>query len=99
VSQGAVLARHGAGHHSRHPCHPNNAAEFLNEFLGPDLWGHRFVYDRDSLAEVTRRAGFDHLSWCEFSRSPHPELRNLERHGADVAWMRQLAMVLEATKI
>lgn len=99
VSQGVVLARHGAGHHRPHRYYLNNAAEFLNEFLGPDLWGHRFVYDRDSLAEVTRRAGFDHLSWCEFGSSSRPELRDLERHEGDVAWMRQLVMVLEATKV
>jgi predicted SAM-dependent methyltransferase len=43
-------------------------------------WGHRFLYNRGSLALVLRSAGFSEVGFRAYGESPHPELRNLEGH-------------------
>lgn len=43
-------------------------------------WGHRFLYNRDTLGRVLRAAGFAAVETCRRGESRHPELRGLERH-------------------
>jgi predicted SAM-dependent methyltransferase len=43
-------------------------------------WGHRFLYNPDTLTRVLRAAGFETVESCSRGESRHPELRDLERH-------------------
>ncbi|HUO84617.1 MAG TPA: hypothetical protein VM534_05820 [Thermoanaerobaculia bacterium] len=43
-------------------------------------WGHKFLYNLDTLRELLMRAGFARVEPRDYGESPHPELRNLERH-------------------
>jgi predicted SAM-dependent methyltransferase len=43
-------------------------------------WGIRFLYNRKTLISALRSVGFAQLDFCEYGRSVHPELRDLERH-------------------
>ncbi|HYN21540.1 MAG TPA: hypothetical protein VE078_11315, partial [Thermoanaerobaculia bacterium] len=43
-------------------------------------WGHRFLYNRDTLAGLLREAGFATVEPCFRGESQHAELRGLERH-------------------
>lgn len=43
-------------------------------------WGHRFLYNRDTLAGLLREAGFKTVELCARGESRHAELRGLERH-------------------
>lgn len=43
-------------------------------------WGHRFLYNRDTLAGLLREAGFETVELCSRGESRHAELRGLERH-------------------
>lgn len=41
-------------------------------------WGHRFIYDRETLEGDMRRAGFVDCIWLPLNESPDPNLRGLE---------------------
>jgi predicted SAM-dependent methyltransferase len=43
-------------------------------------WGHRFLYNRETLAAAVRAAGFARASFFEYGESDTAELRGLERH-------------------
>ncbi len=43
-------------------------------------WGHQFLYNRQTLAEVLKEAGFATVETVAYGESRHPELQNLERH-------------------
>jgi predicted SAM-dependent methyltransferase len=43
-------------------------------------WGHRFLYNLDTLTRVLQAAGFAAVESCSRGESRHPELRGLERH-------------------
>ncbi len=45
-------------------------------------WGHRFVWNRELLAQVLRACGFEELRWPGRQQSDREELRGLERHEA-----------------
>jgi predicted SAM-dependent methyltransferase len=51
----------------------------LNNFLRD--WGHRFVYDRQTLAHALTTAGFVDVREFSVGRSETPELAGLEAHG------------------
>ncbi len=73
-----------------------HAAQILNDQLR--LWGHRHVFDEPELTARLHAAGFASVERREPLESPHPALRDLERHG-DEPWVNRVeAMTLEATK-
>lgn len=43
-------------------------------------WGHRFLWNRELLAEALEAAGFVDLTWCRYGDSDDPEFQGLERH-------------------
>jgi predicted SAM-dependent methyltransferase len=43
-------------------------------------WGHQFLYNAQTLTSVLRNAGFDRVESRAYGESPHPALRELERH-------------------
>ena len=71
-------------------------AQVLNDQLR--LWGHRHIFDEPELSARLRAAGFASVERREPLESPHPALRDLERHGGEPWVNRVEAMTLEATK-
>jgi hypothetical protein len=63
-------------------------------------WGHRCLYDYETLTGVLLRAGFARLTPCEIGESQHAALRGMERHGAltGVELNQLETMVVEADK-
>lgn len=43
-------------------------------------WGHRVLYNKQTLAELLRQSGFAEIDFRAYGQSPDPELQNLERH-------------------
>lgn len=43
-------------------------------------WGHRFLWNRSTLAAALAQAGFADLAWCAYGESRHPDLAGVERH-------------------
>ncbi|HEX7190620.1 MAG TPA: hypothetical protein VF381_03505 [Thermoanaerobaculia bacterium] len=43
-------------------------------------WGHRFLYNPRMLHVALQRSGFATVAECEYGRSSHPDLNELERH-------------------
>jgi predicted SAM-dependent methyltransferase len=41
------------------------------------LWGHQFIYDKQTLADAMRLAGFNSVTRLPISQSHHPDLQNL----------------------
>lgn len=70
--------------------------------LAMRAWGHRYLYDERALRELMNGAGFTDLSRCEFGRSRHEELRDIERHGRHTGIPQEIVhfetMVIEGTK-
>ncbi|MBA3421739.1 MAG: methyltransferase domain-containing protein [Thermoleophilaceae bacterium] len=63
-------------------------------------WGHRFLYDHDTLAQALVAAGFEHVSRHPYGRSDDPELDGIDSH-ADEDNLEMVAfetLVLEADR-
>lgn len=61
-------------------------------------WGHMFIYDQDLLIKALRDNGFKSLVKCEYGKSKHKELQDVEHH-ADVDWMKNAEpMIFECRK-
>lgn len=43
-------------------------------------WGHRFLYNLETLTALLHDSGFAHVERVEYGQSRHPELRGIERH-------------------
>lgn len=43
-------------------------------------WGHRFLYNWNTLRESLLQAGFSTVTRCSYGESSYPELRGIERH-------------------
>jgi predicted SAM-dependent methyltransferase len=56
---------------------PSTPAEMINDLMRH--WGHRFLYDFESLGALLREAGAKKVRRCERHESAHAELRGLER--------------------
>lgn len=82
--------------------HPDVAlkspAMLLNDFLR--RWGHQVIYDRQLLADLLKRVGFNPVVSCELQESRHTDLANMEHHGTAIgdSYNRLQTMVLEATR-
>jgi predicted SAM-dependent methyltransferase len=55
------------------------AALVVNNFFYS--WGHRFIYDRESLTYSLESSGFRNIEERRVGESPDPELAGIERHG------------------
>ncbi len=47
-------------------------------------WGHRFLYNRETLTAALHDAGFAEVRVCTYGQSADPILRDLERHPTSV---------------
>lgn len=63
-------------------------------------WGHKIIYDYDTLAALLQQFGFNDICQCELSQSKHAALQDVERH--HLVYSAELyklqTMILEATK-
>lgn len=63
-------------------------------------WGHRFLYDRQTLQSALESVGFRDIRFVRHSESDDPELRNVERHiyeiGSDID--EYVTMIVQASK-
>jgi predicted SAM-dependent methyltransferase len=57
----------------------NRRCHVLNQML--NAFGHRFVYDEETLAAALEDAGFEQIERVEVGESADPALRGLEAHG------------------
>jgi predicted SAM-dependent methyltransferase len=57
--------------------HLTSAIDINKAFHG---WGHKFLYDRNTLAAALKAAGFTNIRFHRYGESDHAELRGLERH-------------------
>jgi predicted SAM-dependent methyltransferase len=56
---------------------PRTPAEMINDLMRQ--WGHRFLYDFESLSALLREIGAKEVRRCAWHESVHPELQGLER--------------------
>jgi predicted SAM-dependent methyltransferase len=62
------------------------------------MWGHKFIYDFQTLKMLLMESGFNKVTQVKFGESRDKNLRKLERH-ADVKWMKSgYVGVYEAVK-
>ena len=63
-------------------------------------WGHKVIYDFDTLARMTKQYGFS-TRQCMVGVSEHPALCDIERHGTCIPTEFNLleTMILESTKL
>lgn len=54
----------------------------INNFF--QSWGHRFLYDQETLGQVLQAAGFSDIRFYKPGDSDEPTLKNLERHGKEL---------------
>jgi predicted SAM-dependent methyltransferase len=63
-------------------------------------WGHKFLYDADTLESSLREAGFSKIVRVKYNDSVHEKLRGIERHGINVGNVEMAAletMIYEAS--
>lgn len=91
-----AVDRHIRNHRKNTPYAKASGCQFLNDMFR--FWCHQFIYDKITLQNMTKEAGFSQTKWVSFGESEHDCLKNLERH-ADVQWMKNgFSMVCEAKK-
>jgi predicted SAM-dependent methyltransferase len=56
---------------------PFTAVHLVNHFVR--AWGHQFIYDRATLTELLKHAGFEQLVACAVNESRVPELNGLAK--------------------
>ena len=68
--------------------------ELVNNYVYS--WGHRRLYDEQTLAFMLERAGFVEPRRCAYGESEHDVLRGIDRH--DPSGLEHLLLCVEATK-
>lgn len=96
VSTADAVSRH-MRNHRRHDSYARaSSLQFFNDVFR--LWGHQYIYDRETFREITEEAGFNEFRWVEFGHSEVDCLCGLERH-ADEEWMKNgIVMIAEGVK-
>ena len=64
-------------------------------------WGHKIIYDEESLTYILKCAGFKNIKKCEVGKSEHEHLNDIEQHGKhfkNKEYNNLQSMVLEAQK-
>ncbi|WP_052001723.1 class I SAM-dependent methyltransferase [Lyngbya aestuarii] len=62
-------------------------------------WGHQFLYSKEMLASLLENLGWQKIEFCEYGKSKHPQLSNLERHGKyTIAQGYPNVWIVEATR-
>ena len=64
------------------------SADYLNQTMR--LWGHQFLFDKETLSKFVEHAGYADLTWENLSESRFPELRGIDT--------RTHSIILDAVK-
>lgn len=73
------------------------AAFVINNFF--HAWGHRFIYDEETLREAMSLTGFHDVTLCQLGESRHEALRGLEHEERlPPGLLRLETMVVEGTR-
>jgi predicted SAM-dependent methyltransferase len=77
---------------------PVRAVFIINNFVRS--WGHKFIYDYNSLAYILAQEGFRDITKCNVGESADSNLRALETHGKLIGdrFNKLESLVLEATR-
>jgi SAM-dependent methyltransferase len=77
---------------------PGSAVQVVNRLQHE--WGHRFLYDADTLADALRRAGFAETVECAPGHSAHAALVNVDGHAQviGVEFNQLESLIIEAVK-
>jgi predicted SAM-dependent methyltransferase len=72
----------------------------VNNFVNSSGFGHRFVYDIETLKAAVENVGFQEISICTPGESAHKTLQNIERHGTQIGHDNNIfeTVVLEAMR-
>lgn len=96
VSLSEAINRHIKNHRQNTPYAKPTGCQFINDIFR--LWGHKFIYDQETLKAISKEAGFHEFRWVSFGESEIDSLQQLERH-ADQEWMKNgIVMIYEAEK-
>ena len=69
-------------------------AHFVNNYVY--LYGHRFIYDFEALAELLGAAGFEQIERVAYGESRHPELVGTDSHFMDA--LEPIVLCVDAVK-
>jgi predicted SAM-dependent methyltransferase len=69
-------------------------ADLLNNYFFE--WGHRHIYDFESLAALHEEAGFSSIEEAEFGQSRHALLQGVDRH--DLGPLQRLVLAVDAVR-
>jgi predicted SAM-dependent methyltransferase len=92
----AYLARepHVLDVHREHGYDAPTWAHLPNNYLR--MWGHRFVFDFDTLRLLLERSGFEQIERASFNRSRHELLDRTDSH--DPGELEPLVVCVDAVK-
>ena len=57
---------------------PENPLNIINKFHTE--WGHKIIYDRQTLTDLLKDNGYKDIRFCSIGNSSHDELKNIEGH-------------------
>lgn len=77
---------------------PNSAIHTVNRLHHE--WGHRFLYDANTLTDVFRRSGFTEIAECTPEMSDRAVLINIDRHAKEIGkeFNELESLIIEAVK-
>ena len=67
--------------HRSHGYRAATHGEMLNNYFY--CWGHRHLYDFESLGALLQEVGFERVAQADYGHSEHELLRGIDRHGHD----------------
>jgi predicted SAM-dependent methyltransferase len=74
------------------------AAFVINNFFYCD-WGHRFIYDEETLGELMSACGFANITYCQLGQSEDPQLAGLEyQNRMPPGFLKLESIIVEAIK-
>jgi predicted SAM-dependent methyltransferase len=80
--------------HREHGYDAPTWAHFVNNYS--HMWGHRFLFDSDSLSELLTEAGFIEVERVPFGESRHQELRGTDTHAMGA--LDSIVLCMDAVK-
>lgn len=88
-----ILAKYREG--VRGWCDAENHADMFNNHFYE--WGHRHIYDLQTLTAMLEEAGFGSIEVVEFGQSRHPVLRGIDIHDEGEE-LRSLVLAVDAVR-
>jgi predicted SAM-dependent methyltransferase len=76
----------------------HNEVTVVNNFFRD--WGHKFIYDKETLKQLFQLNQFSDIRFCKVYESADPVLQHLEKHGLEITdtFNELETLIIEATK-